>query len=137
VLARLAAGEGVNKVGYGMFWEIHQQRQIGEANQEASRATSKVRSVATELHDLRASLNRMMLINRAFWEIIKDATGLSEEYLAKKVEEIDLRDGVLDGKLTTQVRQCPSCERTLYKAHRHCLYCGAEDPDADPFDAVR
>jgi hypothetical protein len=117
-----------------LFWELRQQRMIREAEGEAHDAKRKAASVRSQVADLRSAFDKMLLINRALWEFLAERTGLTEEQLVEKVNEIDLRDGQLDGKLTKRVRECPSCHRTLYKGHRHCLYCGAEDPGADVFD---
>ena len=38
-------------------------------------------------------LDKLLLVTRAMWELIRDQTSLTEEDLLAKVREIDLRDG--------------------------------------------
>ena len=121
---------------YGLGWEFHQQQQIGQAQESAQRAARKATDIKAEVKALRAAVDRLLLINRALWEIIAADKGLSDEYLTKKVNEIDSRDGRLDGKMTTAVRECPACGKTLFKGHFKCLYCGAPVTDTDPFSAI-
>ena len=52
-----------------------------------------------------------------------------------RVEEIDLRDGRRDGKLTKNVTECPVCQRTMSRRYGRCFYCGHEG-EKDPFDGI-
>ncbi len=120
----------------GLFWELHQQRDISYAQDAAQHASRKATDLATEIKALRGAIDKMLLINRALWEIIAEKNGLSDEYLTEKVNEIDLRDGKLDGKVTAAVRQCASCGKTIFAGHQKCLYCGTECGSANPLDAI-
>ena len=117
-----------------MFWGYHSHRVAHDASDTANQAERTARDAKTEIRDLRTAVDRLLLVNRAIWEIVAEATELTDADLVEKVNEIDLRDGALDGKLTTRVRECPQCGRTMYKGHRQCLYCGAPDPEPDPFE---
>lgn len=119
-----------------MFWEAWQDRRIDTAAGQAKKAAAKANDVAVDVRYLQDALNRLVLLNRAMWELLSEHTGVREEQLADKVREIDLRDGKLDGKLPVAVRDCPKCKRTLQRQHLVCLYCGEEDEAADPFRVV-
>jgi hypothetical protein len=113
-----------------------------DAMQHALSAESLARSADTEMRFLRSTVeqladacNRLMLLNRAMWELLQKRTGASEAELLDVINELDLRDGVLDGKLQPS-RVCSKCNRVLSKRSRRCLYCGAEADDADPFRGV-
>jgi hypothetical protein len=121
---------------YNLFWELSRQRTAPDVGDIAGQAIRRVDDVNVEVKTLREAIDKLMLINRALWEIIAEDRGLNDEYLTNKVNEIDLRDGKLDGKLVTAIMLCPSCERTLFKGHDKCLYCGAEYTTTDPFDKV-
>ncbi|MFW5882588.1 MAG: hypothetical protein ACOCVS_03045 [Planctomycetota bacterium] len=78
-------------------------------------------------------LDRLCLACQALWELVRDNTALSDEDIATKVAEVDLRDGQSDGKLRTRGGLCPDCQRPLNARHDHCLYCGTPVPSASPF----
>ena len=56
-------------------------------------------------------LERLALICMAMWSLVQSETNLTEDDLFERVKEIDLMDGVTDGKITRQVAQCGSCRR--------------------------
>jgi hypothetical protein len=118
---------------FDLFWELGQQRTTQDVGSIIEQAREKVEDVNGEVRALRGAVNKLLLINRALWEIIAEEKGLDDKYLMDKVNEIDLRDGTHDGKLVTAIMLCPSCERTLFKGHDKCLYCGSTDTATDPF----
>ena len=84
------------------------------------------------------AVDKLTLINRALWEIIQKHLPVDNDHLIAKVNEIDMRDGKLDGKLDKKtVRTCAYCGKTLSRKHRKCIYCGTADTQADAFDSVR
>ncbi len=85
---------------------------------------------------LEEKVDKLALICRAAWEIVRDHYGLSDEDLLNKVKEIDLLDGVLDGKVAPAPKACPKCGRAVSRRHMRCIYCGAEAFTDTPFDAL-
>ncbi len=75
------------------------------------------------------------MITEALWSILKEQHGYSDEELVKRVSEIDMRDGALDGRVATEEsRVCPECNRSHIARNRpRCLYCGARITN-DPFE---
>ena len=104
----------------------------------ATRASSAAaaRDVQSEVRGLEDRLDRLTLVCMALWELLKERGELTEEDLATKVREIDLRDGVADGKITKQIKHCPRCDRVMSPRHQKCMYCGAVDLQTTPFDAA-
>lgn len=102
----------------------------------AARASAKATSATAKFVQLEERVEKLLLVNMAMWELIQECTNLTEEDLACKVKEIDLRDGVADGKKTNVVKLCPKCNRTMSPKHSRCLYCGAEDLAAGTFDGI-
>lgn len=99
--------------------------------QEASASASEVRGSAREIAQ---DLERLFMVTQALWEILKEQHGYTDEELALRVQEIDLRDGNLDGKnKSVGVKDCPFCNRKLQGKHQRCLYCG-EFIARDPFE---
>lgn len=76
------------------------------------------------IRELEHQIERMMLLNQALWELIRARLQVTEQDLEKRVREIDLRDGVQDGRMTTTAMQCPACSRISSSRHWKCLYCG-------------
>ena len=98
-----------------------------EARDEARRANS-------DIAHLRADIERLFMISEALWIILKEKHGYSDEELIRHVEDIDLRDGRLDGDQgKAEPRDCPECGRTLQKQRPLCIYCGTP-VDWGPFD---
>jgi len=73
---------------------------------------------------LEMNVAKTMMICEALWELLREKTNLTEEDLYKKLYEIDMRDGVLDGQNQPKVRECPKCHRRVSGRHAACLYCG-------------
>ncbi|HQA57766.1 MAG TPA: hypothetical protein PK033_07800 [Acetivibrio sp.] len=81
----------------------------------------------------RDPIERQMIISEAIWELLKEKTGLTDNDLVRKVREIDLRDGVLDGRARSgPPKACPKCGKNMDKGSSTCIYCGHNVP-ADVF----
>lgn len=107
------------------LWNIGQQKQISNLRGEVDQASRDARWARTENLDLHVSLERLALTCRAMWELVSEQLSISEEDLVARVKEIDLRDGRLDGRMSSGPKSCPSCSR-VNGAHRaRCLYCAA------------
>ncbi|PAY16816.1 hypothetical protein CKO51_24580 [Rhodopirellula sp. SM50] len=109
-----------------MLWELYQQSQIRDASATASRAESKSRNISYEIARLEDKVESLALTCQALWEVARDHSGLSDEQLLAKVSEIDLRDGVADGKMGSGTESCRRCGRTISKRHMSCMYCGEQ-----------
>jgi predicted Zn-ribbon and HTH transcriptional regulator len=116
-----------------LFWELSQQRSVDKATSQAEAAAKRTVDLKAEVRELRRLVNKLMLVTQALWEIIAETNHLDEKLLIKKVNEVDLRDGKLDGKLKRAVKKCASCGRTLHRQHSKCLYCGSENLQTGPF----
>ena len=93
-------------------------------SQSSSRAESKASAVEGEVKQLRADLARSLMISEALWELLRDRAKLTEQDLHKKLYEIDMRDGVLDGKNVRKATKCPDCDHMVSSRHPACIYCG-------------
>ena len=90
--------------------------------QQASHAAAEARH---EGELLSLDVNKLYLITQALWELLKREHGYNDELLMRKVLDIDLSSGRLDGKAPKKERpNCPSCGRKLGRLPT-CLYCGA------------
>lgn len=89
------------------------------AHRAADRAHSKASSVEFDVE-------KLFLVTHALWSILKEKHGYSDDDLIKRVTEIDLLDGKLDGKLSrTESRpNCAKCGRKIMGQRDCCMYCG-------------
>jgi hypothetical protein len=94
------------------------------AMHDSAAAKSKASQAAERVRVLEANLAKVLMINEAMWEILRDKLNLTDEELNQKLYEIDMRDGVLDGKNQRSVTVCPSCQRKVSPRHPACIYCG-------------
>lgn len=92
--------------------------------QPASGRDPQTAGLRTEVVMLRAQVERMALLNQALWELVRARLQLSDADLERMVNEVDLRDGVADGRITPQPVRCPSCGRVSNSRHDKCMYCG-------------
>ncbi|MGH7163193.1 MAG: hypothetical protein ACREID_06900, partial [Planctomycetota bacterium] len=60
------------------------------------------------------------------WTLLKERLGLTDEQLAARMNELDLSDGALDGKVRRTGVSCPNCKRTISRRLPRCMYCGKE-----------
>ncbi|HOH28465.1 MAG TPA: hypothetical protein PLC40_02215 [Candidatus Hydrogenedentes bacterium] len=82
--------------------------------------------VRTDVNDLREQVERLALLTQSLWELLRERLPLTEAELEKKVQEVDMRDGIADGKLGRHPLRCPKCLRVSNSRHKRCLYCGLE-----------
>ena len=79
----------------------------------------------TAADEMKFEIERLLMITEALWDILKEKHGYSDEELLRRVSNIDLRDGKLDGRVAPSPRPpCPKCGRALSKTRVKCIYCG-------------
>lgn len=125
------SGSGLNDMGnYGNTNALNASFDAQAAKQTANQAQ-------TTAGDLRDRLDRLALVCMAMWELMK-ASGLTEEQLQQKVKEIDLADGIADGRVsrTPEIAHCSKCGHVMSRRHVRCIYCGSENLQFKPFDAT-
>ncbi len=105
--------------GYG-----HETYTASLASTDAARAKGAAEASGRRLRVLEANLAKALMICETLWELLRDEHGWSEETLHKKLYEVDMRDGVLDGKNQRKAVECPDCGHTVSARHPACIYCG-------------
>ncbi len=118
------------------FWAASSNHAAGMASTEAASAQRQARQAQQSSADVEERLEKLQLISMALWELLRDRTKLTENDLIAKVQEIDLRDGTLDGKVTRTVCDCPNCGRRMSPRHKKCIYCGHASLVESAFDGV-
>ncbi len=118
------------------LWDLRQSHEIDRAKTTAENSQRRTERLEGDLEMLEERLNRLALANLALWSLLKEISDLTDEDLTRRLEEIDLSDGKLDGRVRGGLMQCPRCDRTLSQRHRHCLYCGYKAEGENAFDEV-
>lgn len=98
----------------------------------ATRAAQLARSAAVadgtlhtnRLEDANDRIDRLAMIVRAIWALMEEQ-GLSADDLVAKIEEIDMRDGEMDGQVTQLPVDCRSCDSKVAPGLTKCQFCGA------------
>lgn len=117
-----------------ILFDIYQHFNIKSAQSAAETAQLTAERLSKEVEDLRARCDTLALACQALWEIVRSTTGLNDEAILSKMQEIDLRDGVLDGKITPRMTMCSSCGRANNTRRNACVYCGTQLPSGQVFD---
>jgi hypothetical protein len=115
------------------LWDAYQSSQIFQLNSRIDRlqdAGAREQAALRVAADLEDKVNRLALICRAMLELLP---GLTEDQLKAKIQEIDQRDGQVDGRVTPRAKKCPKCDATMSPRFGRCLFCGHQDEAASPF----
>ncbi|MGB2987594.1 MAG: hypothetical protein WBE26_17145 [Phycisphaerae bacterium] len=102
------------------------------AAREAAEAKGSVRAVRTDQAEFEARLDRTLLAFEAMWTLLRDKLGVTDLELVERINELDISDGKLDGKVRKPPVSCPSCGRTMSRKFPKCMYCG-QPVVHDPF----
>jgi hypothetical protein len=104
------------------------QSQLDASSQQAEGVARRAETTA----ELEARLDRTALACEAMWTILRDKLGLTDEQLIERINDVDLSDGQLDGKVRKSPVSCPRCGRTMSRKFPKCMYCG-QPVVHDPF----
>lgn len=117
-----------------LFGPIVWTRHDPVANRSANAAASEARRALSDVEAMKLEIERLLLITESLWTILKEKHGYEDNELIRRITEVDIRDGRLDGKLASAPpEQCPHCNRTLIRKRPFCMYCG-KPVAANPFD---
>ncbi|MEL7296584.1 MAG: zinc ribbon domain-containing protein [Pseudomonadota bacterium] len=116
------------------IYEWFQSSRITQSQAQADSASQRSTDAARRVQALEAEVETLSLALMAMWELVGKSNGLFMKDLERKMQEIDLRDGVADGRMTRASVDCPSCGRRVGDGRKSCLYCGATivKPLGDP-----
>jgi len=94
------------------------------AIEKAYNPETKLKLLEQQNRILKANLERSLMISHALWEIVRFQCGLTDEDILRKVSQIDLRDGIIDGKNEGTAVICPGCGQRISTRNPACPYCG-------------
>ena len=113
---------------------VHRMVGANRAEAEGERASRVAADVRTQNEFIKCDVEKLFMLTEALWTVLKEQHGYTDEDLVQRLQEIDMRDGRLDGKVAKEkvIPDCPECGRKLMCQRPVCLYCGAELA-LDPF----
>jgi hypothetical protein len=110
---------------FDAFEGVGPMRDVPGVGKGASSSTNRIaHETRTEVRDLKFQMERLILLNQALWELLRTRLNLTDADLEAMIHEVDMRDGVVDGKITSQPVRCPTCGRVSNSRHAKCMYCG-------------
>jgi len=90
----------------------------------ASGGTSPNERASNLAYEAGARIDRMMLACEAMWSFLSEKLSLTDDELVQRMNDLDLSDGKLDGKVRKGAVSCPKCGRTISRRLPKCIYCG-------------
>lgn len=109
------------------LWNWFQHLQIRDNHQRSATAQIDARYALRQIDDLEAKVDSLALLCHALFEELQTVTGMTEAQLKARMTEIDLRDGMLDGKYAPQaLATCPECGHKVKSNRPNCFWCGAK-----------
>ena len=116
-----------------VFWAMDRFR-IADVERQAGQAKNQIEYSKKDIAELEERLDQLALKCQALWELLREESNLKDEDIYQRIHEVDLRDGVADGKMTGTAQACPGCGRTIGKRYTRCLYCGASKQNKEVFE---
>ena len=120
----------------GILWGFKQNTRISAAKADAFIASHKAKSARHAVFDLENRIDKLTLVCQSMWSQIQEKTDLTEADLVKRVTDIDLKDGKLDGKYAHPIVKCKKCDSAISHQFKKCFLCGEEYTEGDAFSTV-
>ena len=121
---------------FDLLWDAGQGRRIGRSEDRIESATQTVDTLKRQIADALDRLDNANLVTLALWELMAERLGLTVEELRTRVADIDLRDGVHDGRYAGEASTCTGCGRPIRPQRTRCMYCGLARRGLGLIDAV-
>ena len=112
------------------FFDNLVYRGLSDAARQSSRTESKAENTEIKVAELQRRIDyledwidHIAIGMTALTELLEEH-GVTHDAMQTRIQEIDLRDGVADGKITRQRTNCPQCGQENHRRRTNCLYCG-------------
>ena len=117
------------------MWDLFQEIRINDLRAQQGDTKSSLKGATGDLNELNLHVRKLALVNQALYEVLKERTGITEEELRRKIDEIDRRDGVENRRLDAAPLKCPKCGVSVTAGALTCQGCGAKVAPRYPFEA--
>lgn len=109
---------------FDLIYDFYQDSRINEAHSGVGRLETKLWSTKEHISRLERKVEFLILFNQAMAELLVKSGAFTKEDLIEMANEIDLRDGVKDGRITDGIHPCQKCNRRYNSRLNRCIYCG-------------
>ena len=110
------------------FWSLGPTMWDYGAGQTATEANNRAGAAELRVRELEHRVERLALACNAMWSLLRTQTGLTDQQLQAKIQQIDAVDGA------RHPVQCGGCGRQIIPRHGKCMYCGTACGDPSAFD---
>lgn len=119
-----------------MYWSMYRSTNVTglSAELKAADAQAAAQRSQTDIIQVMQRIDALALTCQALWELVQEKTGLTENDIQARMQEIDLRDGVADGRMGGGSVSCSGCGREVSSRRGHCIYCGSILPVSHRFE---
>ncbi len=119
-----------------MFWALAAHGAVDRTSTriKAAGASRDARAARSKTGELEARLDRTLMACEAMWSLVREKFELTDLQLIDRINELDLSDGKLDGKVRRHAVVCQKCKRKVARRFAKCMYCGHE-MESSPFSA--
>ena len=100
---------------------------------ESIRTSNQITNLDEEFRELERRLERLAVVNKAMWTLLRSKLDLSDIDLRSMIVEIDAADGTVGGRSGRRTQVCSGCGRNLAMKQTRCQYCDTEVTQSDPF----
>lgn len=122
------------------LWDLYQELEIRQTKADQRMADeahgSRIARAQRGVEAVEDRFEKLLLMTEAVWELLSERAGVTDADLLAKLQEIDARDGTVDGRRAGMVQRCESCHAAIEKGRATCLFCGHPAPKLVAFDAV-
>lgn len=116
------------------MWDLFQEIRLNDLRAQQGDTRSSLKGTSGDLNDLVRHVRKLALVNQALYEVLKERTGITDEELRRKIDEIDRRDGVSNHRHDAAPLRCPKCGISVTAGALMCQGCGAKTAPKYPFE---
>lgn len=116
---------------FSKLYQGYKSESMAHGGQESR---GMAREAERDLAVLQRRVDFLTIASQALWELVRERLEMTDEQILERIQEVDLRDGKADGKISKTVLSCPQCLRNNQSGQDHCIYCGTPLPPAQLFE---
>ncbi len=89
--------------------------------------TRSISNVEERILELEERLSKLLLVNAALYDVIKERLNVTDEEISRKINEFSDKNVITEQHIEPQVRKCRKCGKNLIQRRSLCVYCGTNN----------